>query len=61
VILDSAGAIRFVISKRIDSAERQESQLRFIKSETGAAFWTNEGGVHKANCADVARRMCSHK
>ena len=43
VILDPRGAVRFVISKRVDNDERLERQRRYLAG-AGAAYWRSQDG-----------------
>lgn len=44
VIIDPAGAIRFVISKQVLNQTRLERQRAFITSEQGQRYWERRGG-----------------
>lgn len=58
IILDAAGEIRFVISKRLDNTDRQQSQWNYMHTAAGSAFWRQDGQLYIAEFDQIQRRLC---
>lgn len=60
IILDSAGSVRFVISKRVDNIERQQAQWEYMRSGASSIFWRKESRRYVADFNTIQRRLCAH-